>query len=101
MASHAVLQPANASGIPATDHALPAENGREALERMLQAAARGDADACRAAMDSLHASPEAQAWRKRGQESLLAQQGIAPSHEHPDNAHMVEVQGRTAPALVR
>ena len=101
LASHEARQPAHEATFPATGHALLAGSGREALARMLDAASRGDADACRAAMERLHASPEAEAWLKSGQERLLAQRGIGPSHEGPGATSVGELQGRTEHGLAR
>ncbi|WFC41923.1 hypothetical protein [Pseudoxanthomonas sp. SE1] len=101
LASHEARQPAHEATFPATGHALLAGSGREALARMLEAASRGDADACRAAMERLHASPEAEAWLKNGQERLLAQNGIGPSHEGPGATSVGELHGRTEHGLAR
>lgn len=68
---------------------------------MLQAGARGDADACRAAMDSLRASPEAGAWLKSGHERLLAHQTVAVPHEATGFVPVGEPQYKTAQALSR
>ena len=90
-----------AQPLPATGPTLFSGAGREALTRMLDAASRGDADACRAAMERLHASPDAHAWLKNGQERLLAQQGIAPSHDAPGAGSVDESRRREEPGFAR
>lgn len=93
--------PPHGATFPATGPTLFGGAGREALTRMLDAASRGDADACRAAMERLHASPDAHAWLKNGQERLLAQQGIAPSPDPPGAGSVDESRRREEPGFAR
>lgn len=101
LARHEAQPPASEATFPGVGHALLAGGGREALTRMLEAAARGDADACRAALAGLHASPEADAWLKGGQERLLAQQGMAASHERADASTVHPMPGSAGHTLAR
>lgn len=101
LASRDAHQPPHYATFPANGPTVLTGNGREALTRMLDAASRGDADACRAAMASLHASPEADAWLKSGQERLIAQNGIAPSHDGPVTTSVGESHGRAEQGLAR
>ena len=101
LASRDAYQPPHDATFPANGPTVLTGNGREALTRMRDAASRGDADACRAAMASLHASPEADAWLKSGQERLIAQNGIAPSHDGPVTTSVGESHGRAEQGLAR
>lgn len=99
------LQSVQPAGDPVTSgnagHMLLTGSGRDALEQLLQAAARGDAETCRAAMSCLNAAPDAEAWLKRGQERLRAEHTIKDVHEGPGVASASEWQGKTESAQAR
>lgn len=101
LASREAQPPAHDATFPATAPALSMGSGREALTRLLEATARGDAAGCRAAMERLHASPDADAWLKNGQERLIAQSGIAPAHDGPVPPSMGELHGRAEQGLAK
>lgn len=101
LASREAQPPPHDATFPATSPMLLSGSGRDALTRMLDAASRGDAESCRAAMESLHASPEADAWLKNGQERLIAQNGIAPSYEGPVTTPIGELRGMAEHGLAR